>query len=436
MCEKYKITDKVQVNTEVQGCKWLEDEQVWEVQLRHLVPGAGDLSEKDRQTIIEEQGERAVYTGSERIRAKIVASCVGGLVEPNRVPEKIPGFDTYKGEVFHSARWRQDIDFKDKDVVVLGTGCSAAQFVPKLTKEPYNAKSVTQLMRSPPWVCPKLVPPGGDQSFGKWAPTVFNYVPGALKLLRFILFVGSELDWQMFGGEKHNERFREKTEKALLKHMRKQAPDKYHEILTPNYGVGCKRRIFDYEWLRSLNDPKIELSTLPLTEVHEHSVTIGPGRCYPDPKNVESSVPMEKREVPADAIILANGFNTTRWFHPLDIKGRGGADLVDTMESRGGPQAYLGLAMDGFPNFFIIFGPNTATGHSSVVLATENMVQYSLKCMKPILRGDASTVEVKKEAEIEYTTDIQEKLKNTVWHVAGCNSWYFREDGWNSTVLP
>lgn len=348
MCEKYEITDKVQTDTEVQGCRWLEKEHLWEVQLRHLVPGAGDLSEGDRQKLINEQGEKSVYTSIEIVRAKLVLSAVGGLVEPKDSPKDIPGFDKFKGDIFHSARWRNDVDLKDKDVVVLGTGCSAAQFVPKLTKEPYNAKSVTQLMRSPPWVAPKITPPGGPQNFGKWAPTLFTYVPGLLKFVRLAMFIATEHDFTMFGGEERHARFRKGVEKGLLKHMRRQVPEKYHEMLTPNYGVGCKRRVFDYEWLRSLNDSKIELSTLPLTQVNEHSVKLGPGRCYPDPKHVESNVPMGEREIPADAIILANGFNTTRWFHPLEVSGRGGITLTDQMESRGGPQAYLGTAMDGF----------------------------------------------------------------------------------------
>jgi len=92
--------------------------------------------------------------------------------------------------------------------------------------------------------------------------------------------------------------------------------------------------------------------------------------------------------------------------------------------------------MDGFPNFFIIFGPNTATGHSSVIMASENMIQYVLKFIKPVLKGDVSTVEVKKEAEIAYTADIQVKLKKTVWMSGGCGSWYYDKSGWNSTLLP
>ena len=118
------------------------------------------------------------------------------------------------------------------------------------------------------------------------------------------------------------------------------------------------------------------------------------------------------------------------------MTGKHGKDLIDTMMERGGPQAYQGTAMDGFPNFFIIFGPNTVTGHSSVIMASENMADYAMRFVKPLLKGDVRTVEVKMEAEQAYTRDIQQSLCKTVWMSGGCQSWYYTKDGWNSTVLP
>lgn len=436
VCEKYQITDKIQLNTDVEECRWLEDEKVWEVTLRHLVAGMGDLGSKDRQRVLAERGESFVFSATEVVRAKMVISAVGGLVEPRGWPEDFPGYDTFKGPIFHSSRWDHSVDFKDKNVVVVGTGCSAAQFIPKLTKAPYNAKSITQLMRSPPWVVPRMTPPFGHSKWQKWSPTVLSNVPGLLRTLRTLIFLEAEYDFRIFSSSEWSKKERKKMESELLRHMKRTAPEKYHEILTPDYGVGCKRRIYDATWFPGLNDPNIDLTTQPLTGVHEHSVTIGPGRSYPSPKKTDSNVPMEEREIPADVIVLANGFDTTKWLHPLKVVGKNGKDLVQTMEERGGAQAYQGTAMDGFPNFFIIFGPNTATGHSSVILATENMVNYSLKFIKPVLEGDVETVDVKHEAEVSYTQDIQQKLKQTIWYSGGCQSWYLTKDGWNSTVYP
>jgi cation diffusion facilitator CzcD-associated flavoprotein CzcO len=320
-------------------------------------------------------------------------------------------------------------------VVVIGTGCSAAQFVPYLTKSPFNAKSVTQLMRTPPWVVPKTSTPGGENLWAAWAPTLLTYVPGLLKTLRFTIFAGAELTWVLFGSEEHNQIARARMEEKMVKRMKRLAPAKYHDILTPDYSIACKRRIFDETWYPSLNNPNVELTTLPLTGIQENSVTLGPGKLYagPNAKSVDSS---EQRTIPADIIVRANGFETHQWLHPLKITGKNGSDLIETMMERGGSQAYQGTAMDGFPNFFMIFGPNTATGHSSVIMASENMVDYSAKFIKLVLDGDARTVDVKKEAEVAYTEDIQAKLKKTVFMTGGCNSWYFSKDGWNSSVLP
>jgi len=141
------------------------------------------------------------------------------------------------------------------------------------------------------------------------------------------------------GDTEYNAKERQKLEAKLLKHMLTSVPAKYHEMLTPNYSVACKRRIWDSSWFLGLNDPLIELTTLPLTSLGEKSVTLGPGRSYP-PKDVQSTVPSHEITLPADVIILANGFAVTEWLHPLEVTGRGGVNLHDVFDERGGPQMY------------------------------------------------------------------------------------------------
>ena len=192
VCDKYQITDKFQFNTDVSEIRWLEDEELWEATLTHMVAGIGDLSSKDRQAKLKEHGPESVYLRKEKVRAKIVCPAAGGLVEPNAWPDKIPGLDTFTGEIFHSARWRPEVDFNDKDVVVVGTGCSAAQFVPRLPKPPYNAKSVTQVMRSPPWVMPRPEPPFGEEKWAERGPKLLSNFPIIAKLMRLVMFLGSE----------------------------------------------------------------------------------------------------------------------------------------------------------------------------------------------------------------------------------------------------
>lgn len=426
--------DKIQLNTEVRDCRWLESEHVWELTLRHLVAGTGDLTADGIAQRIKQHGRESVYVHVEVVRAKIVVSAVGGLVEPKTWPQSIPGKEKFAGEIFHSARWRYDVDLKGKNVIVVGTGCSAAQFVPQLTKE-YGAKSVTQLMRSPPWVAPRPVEPFGKENYSKWAPWLNTNIPGFNRLFRALLFVELEYDWRLFGSGPYHDRERKSVEDRLVQHMRKLTPKKYHEMLTPNYSVGCKRRIFDATWYPGLHDPAVELTTLPLTSIAENTVTLGPGK-QSDSKDSTSSTAAGEVTLPADVIILANGFETTKWLHSLNITGRDGKNLHDVFDERGGPQMYQGTALDGFPNFFTIFGPNTVTGHTSVIFATECGVNLSLKFIKPILAGDVDLVEIKKEAEIEWARDTQQALKNRVWNTGGCNNWYQTKEGWNSTAYP
>lgn len=145
--------DKIQLSTDMTELRYLDADGVWEATLSHLVPGTGDLSDTDRKALIAIKGKESVYIKQETVRAKIVVSCVGILVEPNAWPTSIPGRDKFEGEIFHSARWREDVDFKGKDVVVLGSGCSAAQVVPSLFERSFEARSVTQLMRTAPGLC-------------------------------------------------------------------------------------------------------------------------------------------------------------------------------------------------------------------------------------------------------------------------------------------
>ena len=211
VCTKYELNDKIQVNTEVSEARWLKDEEQWEITLTYLRPGMGDASEAQRREAIEKHGRDYVYLGMERARAKVLISAVGGLVEPKEWPKAVPGQEIFAGDIFHSARWNRETDLNDKDVVVVGTGCSAAQLVPGLTQPPYNARSVTQLMRSPPWVMADIDLPVTKENWAKWSPKVFANVPGLARLVRALLFLRLEYDWRLFGNAKLNARERTKV---------------------------------------------------------------------------------------------------------------------------------------------------------------------------------------------------------------------------------
>ena len=435
VCAKYEILDKIQTDTSIKSIRWLDDDEEWEIILDHLAPGIGDMASHEREAVENEKGIAAAVLRTETIRAKIVVSAVGGLVEPKK-PIEFPGMDTFEGEVVHTARWKKDIDLKGKDVVVVGTGCSAGQVVPQLIKPQFGAKSVTQLMRSPPWAVPAF-PPDQVHFFRHVLPKISTYVPGFQNFMRKLIFTGVEAEFiSLFSPTEGARKRRRAKGEELLAHMHKLVPKEYHEILTPDYEVFCKRRVVDDGWFKSLQAPNVDITTLPLTSVQPRTVTLGPGRYFPPLSKTDSKAPTAEKVIPADVIIMANGFETNEWLHPLDVTGRNGRSLYKTWAERGGAQAYLGTAMDGFPNFFLLFGPNTATGHTSVILASENMVNYSLNFIKPILAGDVTTYEVTESAERAWTADVQAQLKNSVFTSGGCRNWYTSENGWNSTTYP
>jgi cation diffusion facilitator CzcD-associated flavoprotein CzcO len=435
VCEKYEILDKIQLNTSVRNCRWIAADEEWEVTLDHLAPGIGDMGSNERDEYAKTHGENAAVLRTETVRAKAVVSCAGGLVEPKSWND-LPGLDSFQGEITHTARWDSSIELRDKDVVLVGTGCSAAQVMPQLLKPEIGVRSVTQLMRSPPWMVP-FVTREGRQKWQKWVPWLNTYIPGFQPAFRKLLFAMIESEWYALFSptEKARENRRAKA-KDLMKYMKRSAPEKYHDILTPDYEVFCKRRVVDDGWFAALHDDRVELTTQPLTRVNDKTVTLGPGRNYPAISNTASSHPTEERQIQADVILMANGYETNAWLHPLTVIGKEGQSMEQVWKERGGAQAYMGIAMDGFPNFFMVFGPNTATGHSSVIVATENAVNYTMKFVKGLLRGDVKTWEVKEEAERAWTERVQSDLKNSLYSTGGAKNWYVNEQGWNSTTYP
>ncbi|KAL7917226.1 hypothetical protein ACQKWADRAFT_326084 [Trichoderma austrokoningii] len=428
--EKYELIDKIQLNSDVEHCRWDDSKNEWEITVRHLIPGMGDLSAAERQKKANVKGSNTVYVSSEIVRCKVLVSAVGVLVEPRGWPSDVEGRDTFQGEVFHSARWNKNVDLSGKNILVVGTGCSAAQIVPKLLTES-GAKKVTQVMREAPWVVPRVTPPFGEGSWNKFAPKLFSTVPGLMNINRKIVAMQIDATFTYFGSSESSQRARAKLQEDLLIHLHKTAPQKYHQILTPDYDVGCKRRIFDTDWYPSLSDPRLELTTLGLKSINNTVATLAPS-----PKTHSSEAHTIEREIPCDVIILANGFEVSRWFHPLTVVGLNGESLNSVFDKRGGPQMYKGTALDGFPNFFALFGPNSFSGHSSVILGLENQITHAIQLIRPILQNQISKINLKKEAALSYNSEIQTALKEMVWNSGGCSSWYLSSDGHNSVNYP
>ena len=184
VAEDFRIIDKIQLNTDITEIRYIEEDQEWEVQISHLLPGMGDLSQRERQ----ERG--CAYVVKEIARAKVVISCVGVLVEPNAWPDNIPGKDAFQGEIIHSGRWHSYSNLQGKDVVVIGSGCSAAQIIPSLLQT--DVKSITQVMRTPPWVNPRVDEPFAKEKYARYAPTFFKFFPFCGYAIRIFIFIFTE----------------------------------------------------------------------------------------------------------------------------------------------------------------------------------------------------------------------------------------------------
>lgn len=409
---KWGVKQHVRFQTEVVSAEWVEETKRWRVCLRrrHFSEpwAAGNMTEEEKQMM--EEGDEFYH------ECKVLISCIGGLVVPRKCD--IPGQENFKGPIFHSARWDHSVSTEEKNVVVVGNGCSAAQIIPKITP---HTKSTTQFMRSAQWMMPRPTAPlfGTNENFAKYGKTVFKYIPFTYPITRFLTFLVQESLFIQFKTTKAGERERQNAEKEFLKYMAAATPEKYHEMVIPKFKLGCKRRVLDDGYLANLNSPNMHLTNEKISHLEEHHIVTTAGNRYP-----------------ADVVVMANGFDVEGGFKSLNLRGRNGETLQEHWKNMGGPAAYDTCVVNGFPNFFMAFGPNSVTGHSSVLMASEAIASYAMKVAGPVFRGEATDVEISKEAEDSFATDIQAELKNTVWSNAVCQSWYINEEGVNHITYP
>jgi cation diffusion facilitator CzcD-associated flavoprotein CzcO len=414
VCRKYHLDDHIQLNTEVTNLRWIEDEQLWEGNAIQAAPrpkSPGTRDPKKATTVT--------------FRATVVISAVGKLTEPKfSAVQGIPGIERFEGQIVHTARWDDSLDLEGKDVLVIGSGCSAAQLVPALVSPGINAKSVTQLMRSPPWVTPDILSGETLRLWERYTPMLMRNIPGLAWIVRAMIFAISESNYfLLFRSTSSARANRAKRKDGLLKYMEQLVPMKFHQMLLPTYEVGCKRLIYDNGWFNALGNPHVDIFTGSMRCIENNIVTI-------------ESIGGQEVTIRADVIILATGYDTRSLLHSLPVTGRGGLELHDVWEQRGGPQAYMGVAMDKFPNFFMLFGPNSSNSYTSVIIGIENSVQYAMELIKPVITGYVSSCEVKEEACRGWTRKIQNASQDSVWTSGGCRNWYVSEAGWNAMIYP
>jgi cation diffusion facilitator CzcD-associated flavoprotein CzcO len=363
---RFGLNPYIRVNTRMKEAVWDEEALLW----------------------------RATTSDGATIRARVLVSAVGALHVP-KFPD-IPGMEKFAGPAFHSTWWDSRVPLEGKRVAVIGTGASAIQFVPEIA--PKVAK-LSVFQRTPPWIIPK-------EDFAipdRWKKR-FRRAPGLGWLFRTALFWMYEVRVWAFLGKLPA--LRRRGLKMALDHLSAQVPDpELRARLTPNYEFGCKRVLISNDFYPALQRPNVEFVTEGIREIREHSI-----------------VTQDGTEHPVDVLIYGTGFRATEPLHDTRVAGRDGIDIHEAWKDR--ISAYLGVTVSGFPNFFILLGPNTGLGHNSVVLMSEAQIGYVMDCLRLMRKRGSKAMEVKAATQQRFIEELRKRLAGTVWESGGCRSWY------------
>jgi cation diffusion facilitator CzcD-associated flavoprotein CzcO len=374
--EKFGIYDRIRLDCTVTSAAWDDGADLWRLETS--------------------QGS---YT------ADVVVAAPGPLSAP-RLPD-VPGLDTFEGTVFHTAQWNHEHDLTGERVAVIGTGASAIQAVPEIRQV---AAHVDVVQRTPPWVVPHR-----DRPITRAERFLYNKVPALQRLVRSAVYGSREL---LVPGLVYRPQIMKFVEKLARKHIADQVPDpELRRRVTPDYAIGCKRILPSNKWYPALGADNVELVTDAVTEVRPTGYVTADGTLH---------------EV--DTIIYATGFYVTDIPLATIVTGREGRRLSDVWHRS--PQAYRGTAMHGFPNLFLLVGPNVGLGHNSIVFMIEAQITYVLGALAQMRERSAGTVEVRQAALEAYNQRLQSRMGRTVWNSGGCASWYIDAEGRNTTIWP
>jgi cation diffusion facilitator CzcD-associated flavoprotein CzcO len=375
--DKYGVRDHIRFGAAVEGMEYDDAAKRWNVTL----------------------ADGSVLT------PKAVVSGVGALHVPS-YPD-LPGIERFQGTAFHSAEWNHDYDLAGKRVAVIGTGASAIQFVPKVAKQ---ADHLVLFQRTPPWIQPKP-----DRRIPPAVRTALAKVPGAARALR------SSIYWTLEAravGFTIDPRLSVPMEKLARWHINRQIADpELRAKVTPDYTIGCKRVLLSNDYYPALTRPNVDVETSGIAEVRENSIVTADGREY---------------EV--DCIIYGTGFKVTDAVAEQRIVGRDGLKIQEAFAN--GIEVYRGTTVPGFPNLFMLLGPNTGLGHNSVVFMIEVQIQHVLSCLRLLQEKGADALEPKPEALRAFNDRMHRRLRRAVWNEGGCQSWYLDENGINRTLWP
>jgi cation diffusion facilitator CzcD-associated flavoprotein CzcO len=375
VARRHDVLGHVRYGHEVLDAHWDEDAERWQIRT-----SAGDFS------------------------AEVLVSAVGALADPS-IPD-LPGLDTFAGTVFHSARWDHGHDLSGRRVAVVGTGASAIQFVPEIQPQ---VGHLDVFQRTPPWVLPRgnpVIPASWKRGFARH--------PKLMALLRRSVF---SLYESFHYGFQHPEVMRLAERRARAHIEREVADPVLRAKLIPGYRLGCKRVLGSNTWYSALTQANVALVSAGIAEVRPDGIIDAEGIHHP-----------------ADTIIFGTGFQVTDMPVGHRIRGRDGELLADRWQ--GSPKAHLGLGVAGYPNLFMLLGPNTGLGHNSVLLMIEAQIAYLRRALRYRREHGLSTLEPTPEAQAAYIAALDRDTEGSVWTAGGCLSWYLDATGRNSMLWP
>jgi cyclohexanone monooxygenase len=371
--ERHGVTAHVRTGTAITAADWDNSNQHWQ-----LTSATG-----------------------ETFTAAVLVSGLGMLNVPFQ-PE-IPGVEKFGGRLFHSSRWDHSKPLDGERVASIGTGASAVQYVPAIAPD---VEHLSVFQRTPIWIAPRIDNPYTDEDRRRFAR-----VPLAARRHRWQI-------WWTYQRSSFAAAAEQTTMATALSQSyleRKiESPD-LRAKLTPDFPVGCKRPLTSRSWLPTLTRPNVRLVTSPITEITETGLRTADGENHP-----------------VDTIIFGTGFRANEYLTTIDIRGRDGRQLSE--QWRDGAEAYLGLTVAGFPNFFMLYGPNT-NGVNSILFMHEAQVHYVMKSLRMMTRRRIGAMEVRDSVMRAYNDKLQVAMTGTVW-LAGCNNYYQAPSGKIVTQLP
>jgi len=332
-------------------------------------------------------------TAGDELRADVLVSAVGQLHHPST--PALPGIERFGGPTFHSARWNHDVSLAGKRVAVVGNAASAIQFIPEIAPK---VEHLTIFQRSANWMLPR-----NDRLLTEGEKRRRAEVPGLRRFLRFWTWLMGEL-W-LYPVVSGNRRMARLQTWAATKYMESLVADPaLRRALRPDYPIGGKRILLTDGYYETLGRKNVSLVTDAIDHVTEHAVVTAGGVAYP-----------------TDVLVFATGFRTNPFLSPMRIEGVDGRVL--DRDWAAGAEAYYGLTVPGYPNFFMLYGPNTNLGHNSIIFMMECQMRYVLGALEALERDQLRWVDVRPEVARAYNRRVQQKLAQSAWAQAG-DSWY------------